>query len=275
MKKYDRQQVKQITQQWVKENCRNITERDMGLLHLLYQNKRRLLRRDQVQRLYPKFASTNRLNTRLTTLFKMHIIDKAYPQVPLGQGTSQQHICLDRAGLILLGVDSYSKPINVDEFGTRSLYFGWEHKVMLNEYECNIRQFIGDIGAKIVEYDVEESNPYNDTEIIPDIFMMIIHNKIGYVMFIEADMGTENVPAIKKKIERYNAYALSRAWLNRSWTKRFTKPPFPRVIFLTEEGRIKRLQSIKQHINDAPMIKWHLGFHSQLNQILASIIKKD
>ena len=100
MSKYNRPEIKQVTKQWVSENVKNINERDIGLLKLIYENKRRLLRRDQIQRLYPVFESISVLNRRIRKLYELYVLDRFYPKVGTGEGSSQQHICLDRAGLI-------------------------------------------------------------------------------------------------------------------------------------------------------------------------------
>ena len=88
---YTRPDIKTITKQYAKENYKSITERDMGLIKTFIKNNRRLLRRDQLERLYPAFASADRLNKRLKLLFQKHIIDRIYPPVGLGQGSSQQY----------------------------------------------------------------------------------------------------------------------------------------------------------------------------------------
>src|SRR6185312_61469 len=187
MRKYDRPEVKQITKEWVVQNCMNVTDRDLGLLKLL--GSRRLLRRDQVQRLYPEFPSSDYLNKRLSILFRKHLIDRVYPQVPVGMGSSQQHICLDRAGISLLGLENYTKVIRPDDIGNRSLPLGWRHIIKINDYECDIRELEG---VEVLEYDIENPLPYNDTRLIPDIFCFLKSGGRGYLFFIEVDLGTEN-----------------------------------------------------------------------------------
>jgi len=267
MSRYNRPEVKQITKQWVKENCKNITERDMGLLRILAGNKRRLLRRDQIELLYPEFASTDRLNKRIKTLFQMHVIDKVYPPVGIGEGTSKQHICLDRAGIILLELDKYNKPIGAD----RSLPLGWEHKVMLNDYECSMIQIMRDLGGEILLYEVEEPHLYGDNRIIPDIMCLFKCNGKGYVFFIEVDMGTEDIPYIKSKLEAYKDYYMSQQWVSKPWAKMFKTRTFPRVLFLTENGRDKRVSTLEEYTKDSSirfMYETHNGFRKLMEVII-------
>jgi len=272
MSKYNRPEVKQITKQWVKENVKNITERDMGLLNLLYVNKRRLLRRDQIQRLYPVFESVSVLNRRIRRLYELYVLDRFYPKVGTGMGSSQQHICLDRAGLILLGIDKYSKPINYDYNGNKVLFFGWEHKILLNEYECIIRSLVSSINAKILIYRAEESISFFDNQFIPDIFMLIEYQGKGYAFFIEIDLGTEDIPYIKRKINQYKDYYLSKKWIFEKWEELFKIPTFPKILFLTMDGRFKRVETLQNHVKELD-IKFLFGFHNDFENIIKECLR--
>lgn len=271
MSKYNRPEIKQITKQWVKENVKHITERDIGLLKLLYENKRRLLRRDQIQILYPYFESVGVLNRRLKILYEQYILDRFYPKVGIGQGSSQQHVCLDKAGLILLDIDKYNKPINYDKNGNKVLFYGWEHKILLNDYECIICQLISNIGAKILIYKVEETILFSDKKFIPDIFILIEYQGKGFVFYIEVDLGTEDIPYIKRKINQYKDYYLSKQWLLEKWVELFEIPTFPHILFLTNNGRHKRIETLK-NFTDELSIKCTFGFHSEIEMIIKSCL---
>jgi hypothetical protein len=267
MGRYSRPEVKQITKQWVRENCRNVTERDLGLLKLLADNKRRILRRDQIERLYPQFASTDRVNKRLRTLFNMHLIDKVYPPVGIGEGSSKQHICLDRAGIILLELDRYNKMLD----SNRSLPLGWQHKVMVNEYECCITQLMTELDGQIILYEVEEVHALRDTKLIPDILCLLKVNGKGYLFFIEVDMGTEDIPYVKAKLDMYKDYYMSRQWVVKPWGKVFKTPTFPRVLFLTE-NRPKRRKTLQDYTGDS-QVRFFFGSHDSFKDLLMGIIK--
>lgn len=268
-----RPEIKQITKQWVKENCKNITSRDLGLLKLLYENNRRILRRDQIETLYPEFASTDRLNKRLKLLYKMHVIDRVYPPVGIGKGSSQQHICLDRAGIILLGLEKYNKPVNYDLHGNKCFPLGWEHKLKINDYKCNITNICKTIGAKILMYNVEKPIAYNGKKLIPDIFCMLQYNNKGYLFFIEVDMGTEDIPYIKKKIDSYKELYLSKQWITQEWNKFFKNPTFPRVLFMTENSRGKRLSTLRGYTSENP-VRFIYDAHYNFIQCLLNIFNQ-
>jgi len=264
--RYDRPNVKYITKQWVHENCKTITTRDIGLLKLLYENKRRLLRRDQIERLYPVFESTKVLNRRLKFLFQKHVIDRIYPPVGLNQGSSQQHICLDRAGIILLEIDNYNKPIIYDEFHTRRLPLGWEHKVLINEYECVLKN----IDGQLIKYIVEDPIPYNDTKLIPDIACVIRHDTKGYNLFLEIDLGTEDIPRVKEKLDNYKHLYLSEAWKSHPICSIFKTKVFPKVLFFTKG--VRRIKTLQEYTKESS-IQFRFYLHEQAKDILEKIKK--
>jgi hypothetical protein len=202
----------------------------------------------------------------------MHIVDKVYPSVGLGEGSSKQHICLDRAGIILLGLEKYNKPINTDREGNRSLPLGWEHKVALNDYECWIRKVVEELGGQITLYEVEEANPYLDSMLKPDVMCLIKYNGKGFLFFIEVDMGTEDVPYIKNKINSYVDYYASKQWTKRQWAKLFKTPTFPRVLFFTENGRTKRINSLEEYTKDMS-VRFIFGYHNNFREKLIDILK--
>lgn len=270
MSKYERPEVKIITKQWVRENCKNITDRDLGLIKAIY--KRRLIRRDQLETLYPEFTSTDFLNKRLSKLYKQHIIDRTYPPVGLGEGSSKQHICLDRAGAILLGVDKYNKPISSDSYGNKSLPLGWEHRIALNQYECLVRKVASQLGGRVRYYRTEQAHTYKDTRVIPDITCFITCNNKGYLFFIEVDLGTEDMPYVKRKLDSYVDYYLSKEWLKEQWAQVFKIPTFPRVLFMTENGRIKRQRALEEHI-EGSSVQFLVDFHENFTDILGTLVK--
>lgn len=267
--RYERPEVKQITRQWVRENCKNITERDMGLLRLL--QTRRILRRDQIEQLYPEFASTDRLNKRLKALYKLHVIDKIYPPVGLYQGSSQQHICLDRAGILLLEIDKYNKPITTDSYGGKHLPLGWEHRVLINQYECDIKRIASSVGGEVMDFRVEESWAYSDTKLIPDIFCLIKCNGKGFPLILEVDLGTEDIPYVKGKVDNYHKYYMSKEWTRLDWSRKFKNPHFPRVLFLTED-RGKRISTLKEYTKDS-IVRFSFGSHNEFESMLVNIIQ--
>lgn len=268
-RKYYRPEVKQITKQWVRENCKNLTERDMGLLKVIHQH--RIIRRDQLQVLYPEFPSTDFLNKRLKMLYQKHLIDRIYPAVGLGKGSPKQHLCIDRAGAIVLEIEKFNKPIQTDADGLKSLPLGWEHRMMVNDYKCAIVESCKKVGAQLKMCTIEKPYLFNDTKIIPDITCLIIHKGKGYTFFIEVDLGTEDTAYIKRKVDNYKDYYLSKRWHTEKWAQVFKTPTFPQVLFFTENGRIKRKNSIEEY-TEGSSIGFVYGFHEHFKSSLINLI---
>jgi len=266
-RKYARPEVKQVTRQWVRENCKNVTDRDKELLKVI--EKHRILRRDHIEILFPEFPSSDYLNKRLAILYKMHMIDRTYPQVGLGEGSSKQHVCLDRAGMILLDNETYNKPIRPD----KSLPLGWEHIVTLNDYKCRITQFFKKIGGKVLYCELEQTCRFSGKKLIADIILIVQHNKKGHSFIIEVDLGTENLPFLKKKIDSYRDYYLTKTWVGEPWARVFKTPVFPRVLLMTENGRVGRINSLREYTKDSGGIRFLVDQHNNLEKIFHSITK--
>ena len=268
-RKYERPEVKQITRQWVRENCKNITERDLGLLKIIQQH--RIIRRDQLQVLYPEFPSTDFLNKRLKMMYQKHLIDRIYPAVGLGKGSPKQHVCLDRAGAILLDLEKFNKPIQIDQQGVRSLPLGWEHRIALNQYKCSIVEVCKSLDAQLKLCWIERPYVYNDTKIIPDITCLILHKGKGHLFFLEVDLGTEDTLYIKKKTDNYKDYYVSKRWYNEKWAQVFKTPVFPQVLFFTENGRAKRKNALEDYTRDSA-VSFMYGFHEHFKSSLTNML---
>jgi hypothetical protein len=143
---------------------------------------------------------------------------------------------------------------------------------MINEYECRLRKMCEESSLSMPMYIVEPEYKYGDRKIKPDIVCLIANNKIGHLFFIEVDMGTEDIPYIKDKLTNYTEYYSSRLWIQEKWARVFRSPSFPKLIFLTEDGRSRRVESIRKHSKDLP-ISVTVGEHKDLCSMIESMTK--
>jgi hypothetical protein len=274
----DRQEVKQITKQWVRDNCKYITERDMKLLELLYV--RRFLRRDQIEGLMPGvFASTDKLNRRLKKLYELHVIDRIRPKVGMGMGSSKHYVCLDRAGFLLLDVKPYKYIQERD--GIKFLNQKWEHLAMIHDYEIMVRELAKEMGMVGLCYWVEEPIYYDNTSVIPDLLCVIQKdNEYPISFFIEVDLDTENIPALKGKVENYRNCYMSKTWTKEEWAldirRAFPNKPvqFPRILLFTNDGLTRRVNTMREYVKDTGSLKFHVDYHSNARKIIEKIIKR-
>jgi len=119
---------------------------------------------------------------------------------------------------------------------------------------------------------VEEPYYYGDTKIIPDVFIFIACGGKGYVFYLEVDLGTEDIPYIKDKLDKYKEYYMSRAWVKEKWTKAFDVSPFPRMLFITEDGRSKRVKTLSNYV-EGGSVDFRFMYHSEFKEVFSSILK--
>lgn len=240
-----------------------MTIRDADLLRLIH--KKRYLRRGQILTLLPEFPSIQVLNRRLRFLYEKHFIDKYIPQLPQGMGTSQQYVCLDRAGVIYLELEKYNKPIRYTPDGQRYLPADWRHHMQIIDTECYLRK---NYNVRFVYQEKSRRFGPLKQKLIPDLFAFIRSEKQGDVFFIEVDMGTEDIGKVKYKIDRYNEYYWSRDWRKEDWTKRFVEPPFPCLIVTTvdKHQRINALREYCGKLNFMSYVVAQDDFPATLNE---------
>lgn len=259
LKRWERQEVFQISQAWVEENCHRVTDRDVQLGRLLL--KRKLLRRDQIEVLHAGFRGLAnpevQINRRLRVLFDSHFIDRVFPNVLPGAGSSQAVIALDRAGAIVL--DAQFKPVirhQKDRFGNiaRILPINYRHTLGVNDFEVSLVQWCFSNGAEILRWRLDFENvrrfSYNgEWSIRPDGFGIVkTPNGKGKAFFFEYDTGTEDVryrtkfKKLTAKFKGYAAYKSSGAWMQEDWASKLKE--FPVMIFLSEDKR--RIEPLRE-----------------------------
>jgi hypothetical protein len=270
----DRPEIKHVSKAWVKDNCKtSLTDRDMDLLRLIH--KKQLLRRDQIQALLPgAFPNEDRLQKRLLKLYQMHIIDRICPKVGIGEGSSQQHVCVDRAGAILLDIqEGFNKFIQGTE-GNKWLPQRWRHVVAINDYEILIRDIVRDMGGEVLYYTVEREIKYAHTCVKPDILCLIRWEGKPSLFIVEVDLDTEDMKTLKNKVHNYKACYLSGAWRNTKWARAFKtdRPPFPKILFFTEDDRPKRVKTLKEYVKDTGSVKFQADHHCNAREIIVDTI---
>lgn len=271
MVKYDRPEIKQVTKQWVSENCDHIlVDRDWELLELL--DKYRLLRRDQIQALLPgAFPNEDRLQRRLKRLYELHIVDRICPKLGVGEGTSKQHVCLDRAGFMLLEKEQ-NKYIQGKD-GNKSLPSNWKHKIAIYDYEVLIRNIVESIGGEVIDRWVEDPIKHNNTSLIPDL-MVVVKYKRYHILAIEVDLCTEDVKTVRGKFENYKQCRHAGTWAHKDWATMFKNPVFPKILFFTNNGRAQRVERLgKIASEEYSGLRIKVDFHENAREVIQTILK--
>lgn len=197
--------------------------------------------------LLPSFSRVDVLNRRIRTMYHQHLIDRIYPPVAIYSGSSQQYVCLDAGGYIVLDQKPRRKSIrNVD--GILTLPIDWRHYSRIVDTECFLIKLESEGYLRTIYRSVEQPFRYGNRMIIPDLFA-VVSKHYGHAIFFEIDMGTEDIGRIRRKIGQYNQYYESNAWEGEDWTKAFKDAPFPKIMFLTTDN-VKRIREIERVVSD-------------------------
>lgn len=286
LSKWHRDEVHQITHDWVRGNCHRITNRDCELGKLLI--KRKLLRRDQIPILHPGFRGLAnpevQVNRRLRILYDSHFIDRCFPNVRQGEGSAQAVIALDRAGALLLGA-TYKRVIKhqKNRFGgiERTLPIDYRHTLGINDFEVSLVQWCMNHEAEMLRWKIDFDNlrrfQFNGEWIIrPDGFGIIrkpIGTGKGKAFFFEYDTGTEDerhrtrFKKLTAKFKSYAAYKASGAWSREDWAPLLRE--FPPLVFLTEDG--KRINALRE-LASALGVQIFIEHFSNRNDVILNLL---
>lgn len=259
VRRWERQEIHQVTRQWVQENCQNVTARDLHLGKMLL--KRRIMRRDQIQFLHPGFRDLAnpevQVNRRLRVLYDCHFIDRAFPAIAPGTGSSQAVVALDRAGAIMLEAP-FKRVIRHQRDGKgniqRILPPDYRHTLAIHDFEISLLKHCFATGTELLRWRIEYENQrrfvFNGEHVIrPDGFGIVrLPNGKGKAFFFEYDTGTEDYRCrnsfkrLTAKLKAYAAYRDSGVWLQEDWGRMLKE--FPLLLFLTEDK--KRIEPLKE-----------------------------
>lgn len=225
-----------------------LTERDIKVI--LSVHEYRVLRRDQIQRLF--FPSKNTANERLKRLYQHRFLQRRWLPIEYGQGMSQAIYLLDERGADMvaerLGVDrgdvSWRNAHN--KVGSPFL----EHALMVNDIRIAFtlaaqKQGYG-IDKWIKEEELKASRDYVDittasaarrrVAVIPDgYFILNIGDKRAH-FFLEADRATEANKRWGQRVEAYKVYT------RRRYTERFGTRSLRILTVTTSEKRLANLK---------------------------------
>ncbi|HDX9563586.1 replication-relaxation family protein [Bacillus thuringiensis] len=255
---YERDETLRITRDWTALNCKNVTERELDLLRIVYERK--LVRRDHLEIIVPAYRVLSKnsrvkvLNNSISKLFRMMCLDKMHEKAKIGNGNKPCIVAIDRAGSILLDVPHKrriqhdKKILKGGEYIFRALPPNYKHIHGINQLEVDTILFCEENGCEM-KWIHEQHNQYtffyNQQKItfIPDVLFGIkINNKVIH-SYIEFDTGKEdlrcktNFPTLTEKLQKYRKFKYSNMW-----KEKFKR--FPILLFVTEdEKRCKFVES--------------------------------
>lgn len=183
----------------------HLTERDRHIANDCFEH--RVLTSSQIKRLY--FGGTRSANARLGMLYRLRVLDRFRPSLPMGQGTAPYHWILDEAGARIVADHR-----NVDR-----AKLGWEHSVAasiatsqklshhveVNEFFTRLAVEASAAGSALSEWYGERTCHHMFSGIVVADGYGVLNVRGGAPLhfLVELDRGTEASVRLRKKAEDY------------------------------------------------------------------------
>ena len=106
---------RRLSQQDVLRLASHLTDRDRWIARDCFEL--RVLTTSQIRRLY--FTGTRTAAARLDVLYRLRVLDRFRPSLPIGQGTAPYHWILDEAGALIVA----------DHLDIERSKLGWQHSI--------------------------------------------------------------------------------------------------------------------------------------------------
>jgi hypothetical protein len=183
----------------------HLTERDRNIAKDCFEY--RVLTTSQITRLY--FTGLRTASARLDVLYRLRVLDRFRPSVPIGEGTAPYHWILDEAGALIVA----------DLLGRDRAELGWRHSVAasiaasqnlahhveVNEFFTRLAIEANAAGGALSEWYGERTCRHAFSgKVIPDGWGVLTLPGRGPQHFlVELDRGTEASSRLRKKAEDY------------------------------------------------------------------------
>jgi hypothetical protein len=183
----------------------HLTERDRSIAKDCFEF--RVLTTSQITRLY--FTGSRTASARLDVLYRLRVLDRFRPSVPMGEGTAPYHWILDEAGALIVA----------DHLGRDRSELGWQHSVAasiatsqnlahhveVNEFFTRLAIEANASGGALVEWYGERTCHHAFSgKVVPDGWGALTFPGRGTLHFlVELDRGTEPSSRLRKKAEDY------------------------------------------------------------------------
>jgi hypothetical protein len=183
----------------------HLTERDRHIAKDCFEF--RVLTTSQIMRLY--FPSTRTATARLDMLYRLRMLDRFRPSVPMGEGTAPYHWFLDEAGALIVA----------DLLGRDRSELGWQHSVAASiatsqklDHHVEVNEFLTRLaveahraGGALPEWYGERSlhQMFSGT-MIPDGYGVLkLPRRRELHFLVELDRASEPSARLRKKAEDY------------------------------------------------------------------------
>jgi Ni/Co efflux regulator RcnB len=242
--KYTREPVK-ITDEHIEGIMRWITERDMQILMFLLRHPFATVEQIEMT-LFSSMKPSNwrtKSNERLRRLYRVHCIDRWFPPVAEGAGSAQQHIILDKAGLLVIAKHKGYDPKKIKWRKRTYIPQNYRHTLKIQDFKAMLHALNHQItGGEIINWKQEHEakiqyrTEEGRREVIPDAMCIYKYRPNGAfkIFFLEVDNATEDLDRLRSKIKRYVECHRSGEWREKPWA-RLLNDMFPAVCLIAHD----------------------------------------
>lgn len=186
----------------------HLTERDRRIAKDCFEF--RVLTSSQIKRLY--FTGGRTAIARLDMLYRLRVLDRFRPSLPMGEGTAPYHWILDEAGALIV-----ADHLNIDR-----AKLGWQHHIAasvatsqklahhveVNEFFTRLAVEANAEGGALSEWYGERTchHLFAGIVVADSYGVLDLPGRAPMCLLVELDRGTEPTGRLRKKAEDYELH---------------------------------------------------------------------
>jgi hypothetical protein len=196
---------RRLGQQDVLRLASHLTERDRWIARDCFEF--RVMTTSQIRRLY--FTGTRTAAARLDVLYRLRVLDRFRPSLPMGQGTAPYHWILDEAGALIVA----------DHLDIERAKLGWQHSIAaciahsqnlphhveVNEFLTRLAVEANAAGGALSEWYGERTchHIFSGYLVADGYGVLDLPGRAPLHCLVELDRGTETTGRLREKAKAY------------------------------------------------------------------------
>lgn len=266
--KYQRNEIR-ATEEHVDSVLRWLTDRDIAILRMLI--KEPFMTTSQVEMMFFNDLKPSvwreKANQRLRRLYQSNCIDRFFPRLGLGLGSSEAHYFIDYAGARAL---AKSLGYTTKQFKFRKRTYipdQYKHYSKILDFKAILHVLNRQLGytnegtiGEVIRYDTQKAYDFHFTldnrvqkgRLTPDAFCIYKHTAKGGLkfFFLECDNATEPIETLKGKLNNYRRFHASGEWRKEKWARALNI--FPAVCFIFhDQSKVDEMVAYSKRLNSS------------------------
>jgi hypothetical protein len=198
---------RRLGQQDVLRLASHLTDRDRCIARDCFEF--RVMTTSQIRRLY--FTGTRTAAARLDVLYRLRVLDRFRPSLPMGQGTAPYHWILDEAGALIVA----------DHLDIERAKLGWQHSIAasiahsqklphhveVNEFFTRLAVEANVAGGALSEWYGERTchRLFSGYLVADGYGVLDLPGRTPLHFLVELDRGTETTGRLREKAKAYTS----------------------------------------------------------------------